>query len=256
MQALTGIFVFLFGLLAGSFLNVCIYRIPLGRTIVRGRSYCPACEALIPWYCNVPLVSWLALRGRCKDCGAAIPKIYPAVEFLGGLLFLLAWLRFGLTPVALLSALVFSALLVLSVIDYRIQIIPDGIVLFLAAAGLVRALLGIFTEGAPWHLYAIGVLAAALPLFLLSLFYEDGVGGGDIKLLAAVGLFTGWKLILLALFLGALYGLLYAGFLLLRKQAVGRKTAIPFGPFLSLGIATSILVGDRLLVWYFSLLLG
>jgi leader peptidase (prepilin peptidase)/N-methyltransferase len=254
MQFFQALVVFVLGLLVGSFLNVCIYRIPLEKTIVKGRSYCPSCNALIPWYLNIPLVSYLALGGKCRDCKASISPVYPIVELANGLLFLAAYAVFGLTVTGLLAASVFSALLVISVIDYRIQIIPDGIVIFLAIVGLANALFQILYLGAPWHLYVIGIFAASLPLLILGLLYQDGVGGGDIKLMAAIGLFAGWKIAFLSLFLGAVYGLIYALVLLLLRQKVGRKTAIPFGPFLSLGILTSILVGDRLIGWYLSLL--
>lgn len=252
MQLAQGLFVFLFGLLVGSFLNVCIYRIPLERTIIRGRSYCPSCEALIPWYLNIPLVSFLFLRGRCRNCGTKISPIYPIVELLSGILFVASFLAFGLSIPALLAALVFASLIVLSIIDYRIQIIPDGVVIFLFVLGLLNAFYHIYYFGAPWHLYAIGVLAASLPLLILGLLYEDGIGGGDIKLMAAAGLFAGWKLALLSLFLGSLFGLFYAIALWLLKKNVNRKTAIPFGPFLSLGIFSSILVGNQLISLYLS----
>lgn len=254
MQWFFGLVIFILGLLIGSFLNVCIYRIPLSKTIVKGRSYCPSCNALIPWYLNIPVVSFVALKGRCKDCKSTISPIYPIVELVNGLLFLAAYAAFGLTVTALLASAVFSALLVLSVIDYRIQIIPDGIVIFLAVVGLANALFQIIYLDAPWHLHVIGIFAASVPLLVMGLLYQDGVGGGDIKLMAAIGLFTGWKLAFLSLFLGAVYGLLYALVLLILRQKVGRKTAIPFGPFLALGILTSILAGDRLIGWYLNLL--
>lgn len=254
MQWFFGLVIFVLGLLIGSFLNVCIYRIPLEKTIVKGRSYCPECNALIPWYLNIPIISYVALKGRCRDCNAPISPVYPIVELANGLLFLAAYGAFGLSITGLLAAAVFSALLVLSVIDYRIQIIPDGLVIFLAVVGLANALFQILYWGAPWHLYVIGIFAASVPLLVMGLLYQDGVGGGDIKLMAAIGLFVGWKLALLSLFLGAVYGLLYTVVLLLLRQKVGRKTAIPFGPFLALGILTSILAGDRMIDWYLNLL--
>ncbi len=140
MQWFFGLVILILGLLIGSFLNVCIYRIPLEKTIVKGRSYCPECNALIPWYLNIPIISYVALKGRCRDCKASISPINPIVELTNGLLFLVAYAAFGLTVTALLAAAVFSALLVLSVIEYRIQIIPDGIVIFLAVVGLANAL--------------------------------------------------------------------------------------------------------------------
>lgn len=248
------ILIFIFGLLIGSFLNVCIYRIPLQKTIVKGRSYCPSCNALIPWYCNIPLFSYLFLRGRCKDCGEKISIIYPAVELLNAVLYLLVWQVYGLTLTAVFIAALFSILVVISFIDLDYQIIPDGLVVAILILGAANALYEIFALGAPWYTYVIGFFAASVPLLILGLIYTDGMGGGDIKLMAAAGLFMGWKLILLSLFIGALYGGLVSIFVILVKKG-SMKTALPFGPMLSLGMVTCVLAGNQLLSWYLSLFL-
>lgn len=246
------LFVFLLGLLVGSFLNVCIYRIPLGRTVVKGRSYCPECGNLIRWHQNIPLLSFLLLKGRCKYCNVAISPVYPIVELLNALLYIAAIAIHGLTLTALMIAVLSSLLIVISFIDLRWKIIPDGLVLFLLGLGILSAGYQIAALDASWLLYIVGFFAASVPLWALGHAFRGGVGGGDIKFMAAAGVFTGWKLILLSLFLGALYGLVYSGILFAMGKA-GRRTEIPFGPFLSLGLLTALLVGDALVQWYVAL---
>lgn len=246
------IIIFIYGLLIGSFLNVCIYRIPLGKTIVKGRSYCPSCNALIPWYCNIPLFSYLFLRRRCHSCASKISIIYPAVEILNATLYLLIWLIYGLTIPTLLFALLFSILIIVSFIDFKYQIIPDGLVLIIFVLGIIHGTYQTMVFSVPWYTWVIGFFAASLPLFILGLIYKDGMGGGDIKLMAAAGLFIGWKLILLSLFIGALYGGAFSLFFIISKKG-SLKSAIPFGPMLSAGIVTCVLVGDQLLSLYLSL---
>lgn len=246
------VMIFIYGLLIGSFLNVCIYRIPLKKTVVKGRSYCTSCNTLIPWYCNIPLFSYLFLKGRCLRCGEKISLIYPAVELLNAILYLLIWMVYGLTIPALFVAILFSILIIISFIDLKHQIIPDGLVLIILVLGAINALYQTLALGVPWYTWIIGFLAASVPLFILGLIYTDGMGGGDIKLMAAAGLFMGWKLILLSLFIGALYGGVVSLFIILSKRG-SMKTTVPFGPMLSLGIVTCVLAGETLLSWYFSL---
>lgn len=248
------IMILIIGLLIGSFLNVCIYRIPLEKTIVKGRSYCTTCNSLIPWYCNIPLFSYIFLKGRCKDCGEKISPIYPAVELLNGILYLLIWKVYGLTLPALFLAVLFSVLLIISFIDLKYQIIPDGLVITTLIFGTANGIYQTLLLGVPWYTWVIGFFAASVPLLILGLIYPDGMGGGDIKLMAAAGLFIGWKLILLSLFVGALYGGVVSIFIIAMKKG-SMKTALPFGPMLALGIITSVLFGDRLIAWYLSLFL-
>jgi leader peptidase (prepilin peptidase)/N-methyltransferase len=237
------------GLMIGSFLNVCIYRIPLGRTVVRGRSYCTTCGKLIPWYCNIPVLSYLALRGRCKYCGEPISPVYPAVELLNALLTFGAFLHFGYSLSAVFAAAFFSCLIVVTFIDLRHQIIPDGLVIAILILGVLNSVYQTAIIYEPWHTFAGGVLAASLPLFLLGMIFPDSLGGGDVKLMAAAGLFLGWKLILLALFLGNFLALFYVIALMIRGK-FSRKTPIPFGPFLSAGMAAALFAGDLLIELY------
>lgn len=246
-------FVIVIGLMIGSFLNVCIYRIPINRSVVKGRSYCPGCGSLIRWYENIPVLSYIFLRGRCHCCRCRISPVYPLVELLNAALYVLLWLVFGLHWTWFFFAALFSVLVVITFIDLDHQIIPDGLVLMILILGAVFAATGIIHGTVPWYQPLIGFFAASLPLYVLSLIYEGGMGGGDIKLMAAVGVFIGWKLILLSLFLASLVGCLAAIFLLVRRKG-HLKTQIPFGPFLSAGIVLAVLYGGDLVSWYLSLI--
>lgn len=244
--------VLVLGLLVGSFLNVCIYRIPLEKTIVRGRSYCPSCGSLIRWYQNIPVVSFLLLGGKCASCKARISPLYPVVELLTGVIFLTVFLSTGPTVDFLILAALSAVLIVISGIDLAHRIIPNGLVLFLMGLGGIQLLYQVLVLEARWYLYVLGFFAASLPLLLLGLLYPDGMGGGDIKLMAAAGLILGFKLILLALFLGAIYAAIYSLFLILNRKGT-LKSEIPFGPYLSAGILTAALWGEDALRWYVSI---
>jgi leader peptidase (prepilin peptidase)/N-methyltransferase len=252
VQFVVFVFIFIFGLLIGSFLNVCIYRIPRKQTVVRGRSYCPHCNALIPWYCNIPLLSFIFLGGKCKSCKQPISWRYPAIELLTGVLFVLTIKQFGITIEGLLALALIGTLVIISLIDWDTQIIPNGFVVAILLLGAMHALYQIFVLSSPWYIWPIGFFAASGILFLLGLLISDSIGGGDIKLMAASGLFLGPIPILLALFLGAVYAGFFAVYVLIAKKGT-LKTAVPFGPFLSLGIFTALLYGEIILSWYLGL---
>ena len=248
------LFAIVTGLLIGSFLNVCIYRIPIGKSVVKGRSYCPRCNALIHWYENIPVLSYLFLGGRCHACKERISPIYPAVELLNMLLYIALYEVTGLNLFWFFCAALFSILIVITFIDLAHQIIPDGLVIMILILGAVYALSQIIPGNIPWYQPVIGFLAASLPLFLLGLIYQGGMGGGDIKLMAAAGVFLGWKLILLSLFLASLAGCLAAIVILVSGKG-HLKSAVPFGPFLSVGMILAVLYGSQLVQWYLSLIL-
>lgn len=252
IETIAAVFIFLFGLLIGSFLNVCIYRIPLGKTIVKGRSYCPCCNKLIPWYCNIPVFSYLFLRGRCSSCGEKISLVYPATELCNAVLYVLIFYNNGFSVSSLLIATLFSVLIIISFIDLRYQIIPDGLVLIILVLGVINGAYQVVVMDVPWFTFVLGFFAASVPLYILGMIYKDGMGGGDIKLMAAAGLFLGWKLILLALFVGALYGGVVS-ILIIASGKGSMKSTIPFGPMLSLGIVTCVLAGNSILSWYLTL---
>lgn len=244
--------IFILGLLIGSFLNVCIYRIPIGKTIIYGRSYCPHCNSLIPWYLNIPLLSYIALRGRCKNCKGPISFRYPAVELFTGLIFLLVYLNYRFSFECLFVISLFTLLIIISFIDFDHQIIPDRLVLMIFILSMFRCIYRCIFLNDNLLYYLGGIFAASGLLFILGLIIKDSVGGGDIKLMAASGVFLGFKLILLALFIGAIYAAVYSAFIVIFKKA-NLKTVIPFGPFLSLGIATAVLLGESILSLYFSM---
>ena len=248
LTALMYIFIFLLGTVFGSFLNVCILRIPAGESIVTGPSHCTRCGKRLKWYELIPLFSFLALRGRCSGCKAKISAQYPIIEALNGALWVLIFLMLGFTSYAGLSCLLVSALLVLSVIDARTGEIPPGISAFLLVLGVAATIFDLPALIA--HL--IGLAAVSLPLYLIWLITRGrGIGGGDIKLMAVCGLFLGWKLAILGFFLGCFAAALLHLTLMAFKKA-GR--ALPFGPYLSIGLFLALIWGNSLINWYLGLL--
>ncbi len=242
-----------FGAIVGSFLNVCIHRLPLGASIVWPASACPYCKRELSWYENIPVLSYLALRARCRSCKAPISIRYPLIEALTSAMFVGAWWLYGPGPL-LASRLVFGcALIVLFAIDLEHQLLPNVITLPGIAVGLAFSL---FTEPG-WPASLLGILAGGGALYLIAVAYfrirhEEGLGMGDPKMLAMIGAFLGWKLTLVTLMLGSLTGSAVG----LGLIATGRGTmkyALPFGCFLAMGAALSATVGPRLLAWYLGL---
>ena len=238
-----------FGLLVGSFLNVVIARVPEGRSVWAPRSACPRCGALIGWYDNIPIVSFLVLRGRCRGCRAAIPWRYPIVEAATGIAFALAYVLLGPTPEFLVAAALLGTLIAITAIDLSHQIIPDVITLPGIAIGVLAN--SVLPAGVGWLPSLIGVGVGGGLFFAIIILSGGGMGGGDMKLGAMLGAFLGWKLGLLALLLAVLAGGAVAVALLLFGRK-GRKEAIPFGPYLALGGAVALLWGDQVLAWYLS----
>jgi len=237
---------FLLGLVVGSFLNVVIARVPDGRSIVTPPSACPACGAPIRWYDNIPVLSWLWLRARCRSCRASISWRYPAVELVTAVLFLLAARRYGVAPDLGPALLLLAALVPITFIDLDHQIIPDVITL----PGIVLgAVLGVVLHPAAWLDTLLGILVGGGLFLVIILASKGGMGGGDMKLGAMMGAFLGWKLVLLGILLGVFGGGAVA-IALLSTGAKGRKDPLPFGPFLALGGATSLLWGPAILAWY------
>ena len=247
-------FSFLLGVVIGSFLNVCIYRIPAGESIVSPGSRCPHCGTPILWYQNIPIFSWLVLGGKCASCKGSISIRYPMVEALTGVLFALVFYRFGIqwaTPVYWLFC---AALVAITFIDLDHQIIPDVISL----PGIPIGFLCSFAL--PWISWTdslFGILLGGGSLFAVAAGYElltkkEGMGGGDIKLLGMMGAFLGWQAVLPVIFLSSLIGSLVGVPLMLIKKADG-KLAIPFGPFLALGALIYLFWGPELIRWYLSL---
>ena len=242
----------LFGLCIGSFLNVVIGRLPLGRSLAHPGSSCPRCGSLIAWHDNLPVLSYLLLRARCRACRDPISWRYPVVEAACAVLFALAYLRFGLSLQLATAIILLSALIAITGIDLDHQIIPDVLSLPGIAVGLLLSLapggigpgdstLGVLVGGG---VFIVIIVGSSLALG------QPGMGMGDVKLGAMLGAFLGWKLALLSVLLSVLVGGPLAAFLLAtgRKR---RKDPLPFGPFLALGGAVSLFCGDAILGWYF-----
>jgi leader peptidase (prepilin peptidase)/N-methyltransferase len=236
------------GLALGSFLNVVAARVPLRRSIVSPGSACMSCGERIAWYDNVPVVSWLLLRGRCRNCEAPIPWVYPAVEITTALLVAGCVLAFGLTLDALVAAFFCAVLVVISATDLAHRIIPNRVVV--PAAAIVLATQTLLHPSPEWALAALGAAA-----FLLgaAIAYPGGMGMGDVKLALLMGAMLG-RAVPVALMLGMVLALVPSVALLLRHGSAARKMGIPFGPFLALGSVLALFWGRRLLDGYLGLL--
>lgn len=236
-----------FGLVIGSFLNVVIARLPERRSLWAPASACPGCGQPIAWRDNIPVLSFLILRGRCRTCAVPISWRYPIVEALTAALFALAWIVVGGQPVEfVIAAALLSALVAITVIDLRYQIIPDAITLPGLLAGLVASLA---SARVTWLESAGGILLGGGLFVAVIVLSRGGMGGGDLKLGAMLGAFLGWKALLVALFVAVLLGGASA-VALLASRKLARKDAIPFGPFLAVGGAVALFWGDALVAWY------
>lgn len=262
------IFIFLFGVIIGSFLNVCILRIPKKETIVSERSHCMTCGHTLAWYDLFPLFSWLFLGGKCRYCKAKISKQYPIVEFTNGVMAVLCFLFGGFSvsnlingsmsssemiytfAVIVLSAFLCSVLIVISVIDWRTFEIPLGTNIFILALSIIRLALNLIINGTTgdWLDYVIGFFVVSIPLAVIYYVSKGrAIGGGDVKLMAVAGLFLGWKLALVALITGCLYGSVIH---IIRMKISGEGKQLAMGPYLSAGIVTALWFGQYIVEWY------
>lgn len=242
--------IFCFGLAIGSFANVCIHRLPLKKSVVVPGSHCPACSSAVRPLDNIPVISYIILGGKCRDCNIRISPIYPIIEAVTAILLLAGFFKFGLSFDFLVYAVVAPALVIITAIDIEHQIIPDiitlpGIVLGLAVGtytiGYVDSLLGFFLGGGLFYLLAV-----------LS---NGGMGGGDIKYISAAGALLGWQKVLLVIFIGALLGSVI-GLAQIVLQNKSRKSLIPFGPFLATGTLITFFYGNTLIRLYLEYLGG
>lgn len=259
MELYFGVCVFLFGIIIGSFLNVCILRLPENRSIVTGASSCPACGTQIKARDLVPVFSYIFLRGKCRHCGKHISAQYPLVELLTGGLFLLLYVKFGMNYTLPVYAALISVLVVVTFIDWRHMEIPNGLVIAILVLGAIQLGITVFTGVfGNWMDYAIGMFAGGLPLLIIALVCQlllkkEAFGGGDVKLMAAAGLVIGWKLVITSYIIGIVTGAIF-GVLLLSTGKKKRGDEIPFGPFLALGIAASVFFGNEIISWYLGLM--
>ena len=240
-----------FGLTVGSFLNVCIFRLPRRESVVHPGSRCARCDRPLAWFENIPIVSWVVLRARCRTCGERISWRYPLIELLTGLMFVAVYLLWGPTVLAVQRALFGCALLVLFAIDLEHQILPNVITL----PGIVIGVAFSLVVPPGWRDALIGILLGGLIPYAIAEAYfrlrgHEGLGMGDVKMLAMIGAFLGWKAMLLTLvlasFSGSIVGLAFIA------AGRGRTYALPFGTFLAAGAAVAAVAGDTILAWYLS----
>lgn len=242
------IVIFIFGITIGSFLNVCIYRIPLHQSIVTVSSHCMTCGRKLKWYDMIPVFSWLLLGGKCRNCKSKISRQYPVIESLNGILYVVICLVNGMDLLSLIYCLMTSALLTLSLIDWRTYEIPLGINAFLFILGVAAVALD--RGNLLSHLAGMVCVSGFLGiLYLIS--RGRAIGGGDIKLMFACGLILGWKLIILAFLLGCIIGSVIH---LVRIRVQGEGHVLAMGPYLSAGIFLAALWGNAWISWYISLL--
>ncbi|MCR5205800.1 MAG: prepilin peptidase [Lachnospiraceae bacterium] len=261
------ILLFVYAIIIGSFLNVCILRIPLKETIVSKRSHCMKCGHQLAWYDLFPLFSYIFLRGKCRYCKAKISVQYPVIEFTNGALAVLCFM-FGdfwpheidaiirldifiySTMVLLLSAVLCSVLIVITLIDWRTFEIPLGANIVILILGLIRLVWNLIVYGKDgnWLEYIIGFFVVSVPLAIIYYISKGrAIGGGDVKLMAAAGLFLGWKLALIALIAGCLYGSIIH---IIRMKVSGEGKQLAMGPYLSAGIVTALWFGKYIVEWY------
>jgi leader peptidase (prepilin peptidase)/N-methyltransferase len=251
---------FIFGAVVGSFLNVCIARIPNGESIVQPSSHCPKCKTPIRLYDNIPLISYLFLRGRCRACGERISPRYFVVELLTALLALALFDRFGFGFSFVVSFVFVAALIVIAFVDLDVRIVPDVISLPGIILGLAVSVIGYFVVSKPSGIIPspfssfIGILAGGGFLLVTAWIYEkvtgvEGMGGGDIKLLAMIGAFLGWPAIPVTLFFASLVGSI-VGIAYMVATGAGRRFALPFAPFLCSGALLFIFFGENLIQFY------
>jgi len=240
------------GLALGSFLNVCIYRIPHKKSILHPGSSCPKCGSKIRFYDNIPVLSYIMLRGRCRSCEAAISLQYPLVELVTAALLVIAYLRFGLTWDFAARSILILAMILTFFIDLKHRIIPDVLTL----PGVILGFLLSFLVDSPSVLNsALGAVVGGAIFYLAAvlgeiLFKKESMGGGDIKLAMLLGAFLGWKNVILVFFLSAFFGTLIGGAALFFCKQVKDTRTIPFGPFLALGAIIAVFLGDTIISAY------
>lgn len=250
---------FVFGAAVGSFLNVCIYRIPLKEDIVKEPSHCMTCGHKLAWYDNIPLIAWITLKGRCRYCGTKISAQYPAIEFLNAAMWTATIIKNGINIISLLQCLIISALIVLSVIDWRTYEIPFGVNVFIFICGAAITICdatgaGGATPGGKAALinHITGMLIISVPLWLLLILSKGrAIGGGDIKLFFAAGLALGASSTIVAFFISFL---LAAVIHITRMKLTGAENKLALGPYIAAGITISLWTAPSIVQWYLNLM--
>ncbi len=250
MNTVTIVFLLAMGLAVGSFLNVCIYRLPRRESLMFPASHCPVCDRSLAWFENLPLASWLVLRGRCRTCRTPIGVQYPLVEAITAAVFVSAYFIYGWTPLLAARLLFACAMIVLFVIDLQHRILPNAITLPGIVIGFI---LSVFLPPG-WLSSLIGLIAGGGVLFAIGEGYYrlrgyEGLGMGDVKMLAMIGAFLGWPLMLVTLVLASFAGSVVGVGLLVSRRG-DMKAALPFGTFLAVGALVAAVAGDAFLAWY------
>lgn len=255
MDSVTAVIIFVFGACIGSFLNVCIYRLPINLSVVTPASSCTTCGNPIRFYDNIPIISYILLKGKCRNCGAGFSAKYPFIEFLAGLMAVLSWAYFGLTATAIVYFVFISSLIVVTFIDIQYRIIPNSITL----PGIPTAILAasFLIPGMTFFKSVAGVLAGGGVLYLIAEIYVrmariEGMGLGDVKLLAMIGALTGIRGVIVTVLLSSISGTIAGIASMIYKRKWDSRSSIPYGPFLSIGSIIYIFFGDQLVNWYFS----
>lgn len=244
MESINKIIIFLLGICIGSFLNVCIYRIPLKQDIVKLPSHCMSCGRRLKWYELIPVFSFLIQGGKCRSCKQKLSVQYPAIELLNGLLYVLIVALYGMSMQSVIYCLLASVLIVISVIDFRTYEIPLGCNIFILILGIAQVIIAL----PHMSQYVIGFFAVSLLLYLVWLISKGrAIGGGDIKFLAAAGLLLGWQKIILAFVLGCVIGSIIH---LIRMKVQNVDRTLAFGPYLSIGVLLAALFGERMIGLY------
>lgn len=253
---MTHALVFVFGAIIGSFLNVCIVRIPKNQSIVLSGSRCVSCGKRLGAIDLVPLLSFLWLKGKCRHCKASVSLRYFVVELLTGLTFVLVFVTYGLGLRTLIYFALSSIIIVASFIDYEHRIIPNGLIIAGIAIVLPANLFNVnisFIDGVYGFVAGAGILGV-IAIASLIVLKKEGMGGGDIKLMGMVGFFIGWQMTLLSVVI-AIYLATFVILLLLAFKKLKRGDSLPFGPFLSSGIIIALIVGDTIINWYITMFL-
>ncbi len=253
MNTVIVFFLLAMGLAVGSFLNVCIYRLPRHESLIYPGSHCPVCDRSLAWFENLPLASWLVLRGRCRTCRTRIAVQYPLVEAITAAVFVSAYFIYGWTPLLAARLLFACAMIVLFAIDLQHRILPNAITL----PGIVIGFILSFFLPPGWRSSLIGLIAGGGVLFAIGEGYYrlrgyEGLGMGDVKMLAMIGAFLGWPLMLVTLVLASFAGSAVGVGLLVSRRG-DMKAALPFGTFLALGALVAAVAGDAFLAWYLTL---